>query len=312
MAANPPRLHLIGSDDVRSWMGESSTLSGFVRSIGQKQPANEYVENVLGVPFHLQFVIEKLKLERSGDVPRDALDSIPFYSLCKGLFLPLSGLAPERVGQLFGIGVPEPPDAAGREKLLQTFVTRKIGLTLPQKLGCILGDPFLGRPSSFRRDSLVRLLVSVQMRTRRQLLDRLTVVGDVAVLFAESRPSLHEAPPLTAMEVLESLRLMTGEPRTFRFDLIRSLLQRCGQLEAYFLAKLLLRKAGFGFDYQGPLLARTLAEQYKVDEGLVSQAIGLTDIFHVARALTEEGPEALRRIQLQPLVPIRPALASGG
>jgi DNA ligase-1 len=112
--------------------------------------------------------------------------------------------------------------------------------------------------------------------------------------------------------VLQALRLMPLErKKENRYEILRSLLVRCGKLEAYFLAKLLLRKAGFGFDYQGPLIARILANHFKLDEAFVSQAIGLTDIFHVARALTEEGPEALRKIQMQPLVPIRPALAGG-
>src|SRR5436305_14461976 len=115
-------------------MGDATTLSGFVRSIGQKQPAAEYVEDVLGVPHHLQFVIEKRRAEDEEEVPRDALDSIPFHSLCVGLFLPLSGLMPERVAAMFGILVPEPPDAAAREALLRGFVAKELGLDLAQKL----------------------------------------------------------------------------------------------------------------------------------------------------------------------------------
>lgn len=306
-------MRLIQSDDIRQWVGQSSDLGEYVRSIGEKQADAEYVHQELGVPFHLQFTIAKLAEERMGEpVPKEALDSIPFYSLCKGLFVPLSGLVPERVAGLFGLPSPEPPDTAGREKLLLEFVQKPVGLDLAQKLGCVLGDPFLGKPSTFRRDSLVRLLMSVSLKSRRELLDRLTVVGDVSVLFAELRPELREAPALTAAEVLQALRLMPLERnKESRYEILRSLLVRCGKLEAYFLAKLLLRKAGFGFDYQGPLIARILAEHFKLDEAFVSQAIGLTDVFHVARVLTEEGPEALRKIQMQPFVPIRPALAGG-
>ena len=310
MAATP-RLRVIGGEEVRSWIGSGTSLSDLVRSIGQKAPHPDYVENELGIPLHLQRVIEELNEEHSGAVPKGALDSIPFHSLCRGLFLPLSCLTPDRAGALFGFQSVDPPDTTQREALLKDFLAKPLGLSLPQKLGCILGDPFLGKPSTFRRDSMVRLLMSVQMRGRREMLDRLTVVGDVSVMFAESRPRLREEPPLTAAEVLETLRLIPKLKRTERFDVLRSLLERSGKLEAYFLSKLLLRKAGFGFDYQGPLIARILAEQYKVEEGLVSHAIGLTDVFHVARALVEDGPDALHRIQLQPLVPVRPALASG-
>ena len=306
-------MRFIKSDDIRQWVAGSTDLAQYVHSIGEKQADAEYVNQELGVPFHLQFAISKLAAERMGEpVPKDALDSIPFYSLCRGLFLPLSGMVPERVAGLFGIATPEPPDSAGREKLLLEFVAKDVRLSLAQKLGCVLGDPFLGKPSTFRRDSLVRLLMSIAMKSRRELLDRLTVVGDVAVLFAETRPDLRHEPALTAAEVLETLRLMPQERnKVSRYEILRSVLVRCGKLEAYFLAKLLLRKAGFGFDYQGPLIARILAGHFQLDEAFVSQAIGLTDVFHVARALTEEGPEALRKIQMQPLVPIRPALAGG-
>ncbi len=322
-------MKIVHSEDVRDWVARGDSLSDLVDSLGAKTASTEYLES-LGVPLHLQFCISELaeeararhsqpairtvaKVPRGTDlVPLDALDSVPFYSLCKGLFLPLSGLAPDRVAHLFGFAAEvAPPDAAAREALLRDFVARKLGLSLPQKIGCVLGDPFLGRPSTFRRDSLVRLLMSVHMASRRELLDRLTFVGDVSVLFAESRPRLREEPALTAAEVLETLRLLPNLKRTARFDVLRSILLRCGKLEAYFLAKLLLRKAGFGFDYQGPVIARILASEFKADEGLVSHAIGLTDVFHVARALVEGGPEALKKIQLQPLVPVRPALASG-
>lgn len=309
-------MKIVQSDDVRSWMGRAASLSTYARSIGAKRLDSEYIERVLGMPMHLRFVIDRLGQERlekgeSPEVPGDALDSIPFHALCTGFFLPLSSLSPEKAAQIFGLKAKPPPDTAGREALLATFMTREIGLSTAQKLACILGDPFQGSPSTFRRDSLLRLLMSAQMVSWRELLDRLTVTGDVAVLFASSRPSAFQDPPLTAAEVLETLRLFPTERRKTKLDFIRSLLERCGKIEAYFLAKLLLRKAGFGFDYQGALLARLLAGCFQAKEEQVSHAMALTDAFHVARVLSEEGAEGLRRIQLQPLVPVRPALASG-
>jgi DNA ligase-1 len=304
-------MHVIHSDDVRSWYAQRGQLADFVRSIGRKRVDLEYLERVLGMPLHVALVVERLREEQQGQVSGDALNSIPFYSLCRGLFLPLSGLVPERVAELFGIQVDPPPPALAREELLRTFLQKSIGLSLVQKLACVLGDPFLGRKSTFRRDSLLRLLGSVHLSQRRELLDRLAVVGDVAVLYAEARPRLREEPGLTAAEVLETLRILPDARRTLQFDLLRSLLVRCGKLEAYFFAKLVLRKAGLGFDYQAPLLARTLAEHFKADETAVAHAIALTDIFHVTRVLADEGPDALRKIQLQPLVPVRPALAGG-
>lgn len=303
----------VESRDVRAWYQGAARLSEYARSIGQHQPDPSYVEAELGLPLHLRFVIESLRKDSGAEVPGDALDSLPFYSLCRGLFLPLSGLSPERVAQFFGIQVAPgecQPDSAAREQLLARFLSRPIGLSLQQKLGCILGDPFQGKPSTFRRDSLLRLLMTVTMSSRRDLLDRLTVVGDVAVLFAEGRPRLREEPQLTAAEALHTLRLIPRIGRNERFQILGSLLTRCGKLEAYFVAKLLLRKAGFGFDYQGSLLARLIAAHFQVDEEKVSHAAALTDLFHVAQALETEGPAALRRIQLKPLSPVKPTLAS--
>ncbi|MFT4622042.1 MAG: DNA ligase-1 [Myxococcota bacterium] len=207
-----------------------------------------------------------------------------------------------------------PPRAAEREALVTSFLGRDLGLTLEQKLTCLLGDPFRGRLGTFRRDSLVRLLESMALKSHRELLDRLTVVGDVAALFVESRATLHQDPPLTAAEVLEALRFLPdrGVGRNRKFALLRSLLSRCGKLEAFFLAKLVERKAGFGFDYQGAVIARALGAHFSAPPEVVAHAMALTDAFHVMRLLDADGADGLRQIRLQPLVPVRPALASGG
>ena len=78
--------------------------------------------------------------------------------------------------------------------------------------------------------------------------------------------------------------------------------------EAFFLAKLLLRNAGFGFDYQGPQLSKVLGAQFGASEEQVGHAKTLTEVFQVARVLKQDGIAGLRTTQLQPLVPIRPAL----
>ncbi|MCA9521711.1 MAG: hypothetical protein KC609_12090 [Myxococcales bacterium] len=297
--------------DLRAWLRETRSLTALHAAIGRKSVDGSYLHEVLGVPHHLQFVVARLAAERAGVLDEGALDSIPFYSLCRGLFLPLSGLTAERAAHHFGVVSDPPLDTAAKDALLQRFLAKEIGLGPLQKVACVLGDPFFGKPSTMRRDSLVRLLMSVTLRGRREFLDRLAVVGDVAVLFAEARPSLRIDPPLTAAEVLETLRLVTAERRAEQYDILRSLVLRCGKLEAYFLAKLLLRKGGFGFEYQGPYLARMLAEHFGVDADVVTQAMALTDVFEVTKRLSEQGEEGLRSIRLQPLVPVRPALAGG-
>jgi DNA ligase-1 len=301
---------VVETEDVRAWLLQSGNLGDMCRSIGQRHPSDEYLERAFGLPLHLRFAVEKLSDERE-TVPAEILDSIPFYSLCKAVFLPLSGLAPDRAAQLFGLRVDPPPDTALREALLRRFFEKDVGLSIADKMGAVLGDPFRGRPSSIRRDSLVRLLMSMSLVGQRETVDRLNVAGDIAVLFAQSRQALRGEPPLTAGEVLSALRFLPKEGRLRKFDLLRSLFERTGKLEAYFLVKLLLRKAGFGFDYQGEVLSRALARHFSAPEEAVSHAMALTDAFHVARVLEEEGPDGLRAIRLQPLVPVRPALAGG-
>ena len=301
-------MKFIGTNDVRSWFSEAEQLSEFTTGIGVTTTTSNASE--LGVPDHLQFLIRELT-DQEESVPGDALDSIPFYSLCRGLFLPLSMLDSNRTASIFGLKTDSPPDAAGREALVREFLAKDIGLTLPEQVGCILGDVFLGKRSSVRRDSLVRLLMTTTMISRRQCLDRLTQVGDISVMFAESRPTLKADVPLTAAEVIRTLRCIPSAKRTLKFQVLRSLYSRCGKVEAYFVTKLLLQKAGLGFEYQGTLIARLLAEKFGVDPEQVSHAMALTDAFKVAQVLLEDGADGLRKIQLQPLVPVRPMLAGG-
>lgn len=307
----PHKPRFVTAGDLRRRRDDGTPLRELFTSIGQTRLSDDYVEQTLGMPLHLRFVVEEAL--DAGEVPGDdALASLSFYSLCKGLFLPLSMLAPERTAALFGIEGSPPPDAAAREALLQTFLQKDLGLDVVQKLACVLGDPFRGKKSTFKRDSMLTLLASTRLVNRRSLIDRLTIVGDVAVLFSEHRPVGLQEPPLTSAEVLEALRFLPGAPRHKKLAVLRSLLVRMSNLEAYFLAKLLLRKAGFGFDYQGPLLARTLGAVYQADPDDVAHAVALTDYFAVARVLQREGAAGLKKIRLQPLVAIKPALASQG
>jgi len=301
---------VVQTDDVRAWLLGAGNLGELSGSIGQSHPTDEYLERAFGLPLHLRFTIEKLAEER-GSTPAETLASIPFYSLCRAIFLPLSSMAPEKAAQLFGLRVDPPPDTAAREALLRLFFEKEVGLGMADKIAAVLGDPFHGKPSTFRRDSLVRLLMSMTLIGQRDIIDRLNVAGDVSVLFAQSRRELRGDPPLTAAEVMQTLRLLPRERKNRKFDLLRSLFERCGRLEAYFLAKLLLRKAGFGFDYQGEVLSRALARHYAAPEEAVAHAMALTDSFHVAGVLEREGAAGLRAIQLRPLTPVRPALAGG-
>lgn len=302
-------MKFVGTNDVRTWFSHAANLSEFTHGIGGASDPD--ADEDLGIPDHLQFLIRKLAKHSPEGIAAEALDSIPFYSLCRALFLPLSMIDPDRAAALFGLKIKAPPDTSGREALLVDFLNRDVGLSLPEQIGCILGDVFMGGRSSVRRDSLVRLLMSMKLISRRECLDRLTQVGDISIIYAESRPALKSDNPMTAAEVVRTLRFMPEAGQNLRLRILRSLFSRCGRLEAYFLSKLLLQKAGLGFDYQGPLIARLLADKFSATAEQVAHAMALTDAFHVADVLIKEGRDGLRRIQLQPLVPVRPMLAGG-
>ncbi len=313
-------MKLVTQYDVHDWWVEGSDLAAGLRSIGLE--SEDLTDSAM--PYHLRVAIESLSRDPATQVTRtahasnatrqavsiDQLSSISFFSLCKGLFLPLNGLNESRVADLFGF-VYRPQGISSRE-LIESFFTKEIGLDFVQRIACVLGDPFFGRRGMFRRDSLVRLLQSLSLQSRSSVMEELTQVGDVAVLFARHARVIKHEDPLTAVEVLEALRPFPDLVTTDRFDVLRSLLERMGRLEAYYLTKLVLRNAGFGFEYQGELLADCIAKKFHIAAESVHHAIALTDPIRVARELHLHGPEGLKSIQLQPLSPIRPALASSG
>jgi DNA ligase 1 len=301
-------MHVVDDSTVRRWYHSGENLEQITGALGSHRPSPAYLEDVLGLPLHVQFVVSRLsELGRS----LEELNTIPFYSLCRGLFIPLMRMHPEKAAQLFSLEISPPPDTAGRAALVERFLDKPIGLSAVQKIGCLVGDVFVGRTSTFKRDSLVRLLMSVQMKSYRDMLDRLSQVGDVGVLFAEARRELRSDPPLTAGEVLLTLEFLPDAVRSLKFDLLRSLLDRMGKVEAYFMARLILRKADFGFEYEGAVIAKALAGYYGAEPEAVQHAIALSDPFAVAHTLAKKGPDGLREVRLQPLVAIKPALASG-
>ena len=304
-------MKIVSEFDVQDWYADANDLASSLKSIGLES------NGVLlpDMPYHLQVAISALaKEDPSATIPIERFSSISFFSLCKGLFLPLSGMADHRASEIFGFACQSKSIASAQAsaQLVETFLNKDVGLSFCQKIACLLGDPFEGRRSSFRRDSLVRLLQSVSMQGRSSLLDELTRVGDIAIVFAQHSGVIKQEDPLTAAEVLAALRPMPELSATNRFELLRSLLARCGRIEAYYLIKLVLRSAGFGFEYQGPMLAAAIAKQFHVSTEAVEHAIALTDPIEVSLVLSKHGPEGLRAIQLKPLSPVRPALASVG
>lgn len=284
---------------VHSWWSELQSSKLF--SIGNRRLD---VTSRLGdgIAPHLLMLAESSEI---GD-----LESIPFYSLCRGLFLPLSGMLTEKSVRLFGLRNPKLV-ATQREELIRKFFRKSVGLSLQDKVACLKCDPFLGNAGTLRQDRLINILRSQHFSGSSELLDRLAQTGDVAALFAESRPLLKHAQPLTAAEVIRALQLVPDQGINDKKIILSSLLQRCGKLEAYFLCRLCLGRNGPGLGVPQQAIETALAQQFDVPPELLRRAAALTDIFQVAEILEAEGLDGLKRVQLKPLAPIRPALAGG-
>lgn len=262
-----------------------------------------------GLPEHLVFCLEQAQKQKQ-PLAADAFESLSFFGLCKGLLLPMTGLSADKASQTFGFQCRD-YNAQEREEILRTFLHRHLGLTARQKWAVLLGDPFLGRKSGIKRDSLMHLAASMNLQTRATALELLRQLGDVALLFARQASLLKSAPPLTAAEVLHTLEFLPAAGRIRKFSLLRGLLERMGRLEAYGLIRLLQRRAVLEQRLEPRKTAQWMAEQFACDPSAVAHAFALTDEFHVLELLEKEGAAGLDKVRMQPLVPFRPALAGG-
>ena len=145
-------MKIIDPYDVQDWYASADDLASSLKSICFQSDELHLPE----MPYHLQVAISSIaKDDPAADIPIERFSSISFFSLCKGLFLPLSGLADQRATEIFGFACQSKSIASvqASTQLVETFLKTEVGLTFCQKIGCLLGDPFDGRRSLFRRDS---------------------------------------------------------------------------------------------------------------------------------------------------------------
>ena len=305
-------LRTVSDDLVLDWLladGPAAAVRASRRAPGIALSRAQQAET-LGLAPHLPLALEGL-IESDGEeaLTPEALDSIPFVSLCRGVLLPLSGMASERARALLGVEIGEPPTGPARHALVRRFLAQRIGLSVAEKVAILIGDVSPGRSGGVRRDTLLALASSLDLVSFRALQQRLARVGDAAAVVAEMRPADPPPPLLAAREVVLALRHLPRAGRAERAAACRSLLSRMGRCEAYFFCRLLLRKGSPGFDLQREELAGLLAERFGVPAEAVASASAIAGVVEVARTLEREGEAGLRRIRLQPLVPVRPALA---
>lgn len=300
-----------GNAQVKDWLMEAGPVEGVRQArigIGARRTDPNYLERVLGLPPSVSFAV-RAHLDEHPDAPADCLDSLPFYSLCKGFFLPLTGIAPERIPGLFGLNPERPLSPEQKKVLLESFLDRQLGLSLAEKAGLILGDPFRGRSPSVRHDTLCRVLSQLVFLPISTVRDQLIKAGDLPSLFAMSCPHRKADPPLATGVVMKALVHLRSVGLRDRRTVLLDLFGRCGRLERYVLASLILGKMHLSVVGRQEAILHSLSKQYGASVEALGSAAALLDTFGLCDLLETRGVKGLKEVTLKPLSPIRPALA---
>lgn len=300
-----------GNVEVADWLLEGGPVEGVRQArigIGARRTDPSYLERVLGMSASVSFAVRS-HLDEQPEAAADSMDSLPFYSLCKGFFLPLTGIAPERIPGLFGVN-PNPPLTPEKKRaLVEKLLDQPIGLTLAEKTGLILGDPFRGRSPSVRHDTLCRVLAQLVFLPISTVRDQLIKAGDLPSLFAMSCAHRKADPPIASAVVMKALVHLREVGLRERRAVLLDLFARCGRLERYVLASLILGKMHLTVVGRQDAVLQSLSKQYGAPVETLGSVAALLDTFGLCDLLETEGKEGLKSVTLKPLSPIRPALA---
>lgn len=298
-------------DDVANWMLQDGPVDGVRQArigIGKRGVSETALNHLLGLGVGTSFAIQAV-LSDDPEAPADSLTSLPFFSLCKGFFLPLMGIAPDRLPGLFGLHPPQPLSPEKKVLLVEDFLEREIGLSLAEKVGLIFGDPFRGHAASVRHDTLCHLLSQMVFLPISTIRTQLIKAGDLPSLFALSTETKKAERPLPSAVVVKALKNLRLAKRRKRHQVLLDLFQNCGRLERYVLAGLILGKVHLNFPGRQDTVLKALSKKYGARLESLASAAALLDIFGLCDLLEEKGVEGLKEVTLKPLSPIRPALA---
>ena len=124
-------MKIITKHDVPDWYAGPNDLASSLKSIGMQSEELSLPE----MPYHLQVAISVLaKADPSATVPIERFSSISFFSLCKRVFLPLSGLADQRATEIFGFACKSRSIASTRAstQLIETFLDTDVDMEGPR------------------------------------------------------------------------------------------------------------------------------------------------------------------------------------
>jgi DNA ligase-1 len=299
------------SDQVTQWMLEEGPIEGIrqaSKGIGSRRTSRAYLDQLLGLSPGVSFALRSY-LKQKPEAESSELASIPFYSLCYGFFLPLMGIAPDRIPGLFGLHPPKALPPEGKSKLTQEFLDKPLGLTLSEKVGLLFGDPFRGNAASVRHDTLCRILSLMVFQPIPVVREQLIKAGDLPSLFALSTPRRKADPPISTAVIVKALSNLRNTGHRERNEVLQDLFTRCGRLERYVLAALIVNKLHLSTSNRQDAVLQSLAVRYEARVESLTSAAALLDIFELCDLLEEGGKDALKEVTLKPLSPIRPALA---
>ena len=174
------------------------------------------------------------------------MSSISLFSLLKGVFIPISGLSENRSAELFKFH-PGQNDHNNKD-IMESFFDKQIGLSLKEKIGLLVGDPFYGGITRIGEDTLLGILSSLLFIPHQELRKQLAYIGDIGALFVKGCKKIRSDPPVTSSEALVILRNLPKSGTNQKKFILRDFFLRCGRLERYFIAKLILRRLHFGYE----------------------------------------------------------------
>ncbi|HPY73887.1 MAG: hypothetical protein KBC30_00030 [Planctomycetes bacterium] len=306
-------MQIVLQNNIQDWLQELDLISAY-KLLTQKglsrQPSIFYLKDILEIPLSLCYALQ-YTLEENPNAEDDSLDSLPFFSLLYGLYLPLSGITPQKCQSMFQISYNH-AECIDNQQLAVEFLQTTCGLSMLEKVSILMGDPFYGKNSRIGQDSLLQVLSCLRLDSPEKLRGLLPQMSDIGMLFSEKCSLIKSDPPISAKEVLIILRNLPKLGIRKRKDVLIDLFTRAGRLERYYLVRLILRRLNFGYEYRMDNIVQALAEYYQIPIHNIQYAIDLSNIYDTVHLLETEGIQGLHKIVLKPLQAISPALAIGG
>lgn len=302
----PDEITIIDDEFIKQYSLKRGLVASYIdvqQGLGRTKKNKNYAAELLDLPVSLTFALENV-VRLQGE---QSLDSISFFSLLYGLYLPLCGMNEQKTRQTFGVHWKS--RVGNHQGLISEFLHKDLGLSLSEKINFLMGDPFSGKAARMGQDTLINILASIRLVSHQFLRSHLTKIADFGLLFTEEVSKIKSDPPVTAKEVIVILRNLPRQRTNRKKQILRDLFERCGRLERYFLTRLILRRLYFGYEYRSTLIHSELAKKYNVSEEIIGNSIALSDIFNVCEILENQGAKGLEKLVLKPLNPVSPALA---